>query len=80
MAIGVIMALSQQHLADEQRTILMSRAKVSGSITGPKINECMCLHEANILTDPTPHSLLDTESLSSISTFSASHTAIITKL
>lgn len=38
MAIGVIMALSQQHLADEQRTILMSRAKVSGSITGPKIN------------------------------------------
>lgn len=57
MAIGVIMALSQQHLADEQRTILMSRAKVSGSITGPKINECMCLHEANILTDPTPHSI-----------------------
>lgn len=63
------MALSQQHLADEQSTLLLAGAKVSGAIRGLKLRlDAVCRTHTHTHTH-IPYSLSNADSLSSNSTF-----------
>lgn len=67
------MALSQQHLANVQSTLLLARSKVSGPIKGLKLNL-----DTHPLPSHIPSPMLTAHPL--IAPFSASHTPITPKL
>lgn len=79
----VIMDLSQQHLADEQSTIWLAGAEVSGPIQGLKLSLEAAHSHSHSHTTPIPYSLSNADSPSSNNTFccfSHSHYAQIIPL